>query len=221
MIVKKYLEEKYNFRGLIENFFEAKELKNLHLQVPEGEKYDKLFEVGKDSSTIFHEKFYSKLKIGWPELVNTYEQFLLNVVLPDYNFAREEIVFQKTPTFRVHLPNNLAVGDFHRDRDYNHPEGEINFIIPLTYMYGTNTVWCESEYGKKDYHPVQRLNCGEYFMFDGNNLFHGNMINKTGFTRVSMDFRILPRKFYNTDSVSSSLTTKTKFIVGEYYKEFV
>jgi hypothetical protein len=36
------------------------------------------------------------------------------------------------PPSRVHLPNNVAVGAKHRDFDYNHPEGEINFWLPVT-----------------------------------------------------------------------------------------
>jgi hypothetical protein len=47
-----------------------------------------------------------------------------------------ECIFTKTFDccwlFRVHLPNNVAVGSKHCDADYNHPPGEINFWVPLT-----------------------------------------------------------------------------------------
>lgn len=60
--------------------------------------------------------------------------------------GEKRIIYQKKPTFRVHLPNNvgnayngtslvltsLAVGKKHRDYDYFHPPGEINFWLPFT-----------------------------------------------------------------------------------------
>ena len=66
----------------------------------------------------------------------------------------EDFLYQKFPTFRVHLPNNIAVGKFHKDADFGHPKGEINFIIPLTDSYGSASVWVESEENKADFAEV-------------------------------------------------------------------
>lgn len=54
-------------------------------------------------------------------------------------FADDVVVYQKRPTFRVHLPNNTAVPSdvggspdkpgLHYDAQFNHPTGEINFWV--------------------------------------------------------------------------------------------
>jgi len=57
------------------------------------------------------------------------------------------------------LPGNVAVGAFHNDAEFGHPEGEVNFIIPMTDSDNTGSVWVESEEGKKDFTPI-RLRTG-------------------------------------------------------------
>ena len=56
-------------------------------------------------------------------------------------------------------------------------------------------------------------------MFNGNKLRHGNLVNKTGKTRVSMDFRIIRKKDYDCSKKLESVTTKTKFEIGRYYEK--
>jgi ectoine hydroxylase-related dioxygenase (phytanoyl-CoA dioxygenase family) len=129
----------------------------------------------------------------------------------------EDIIYQKWPTFRVHLPNNLAVGAWHTDAEFNHPEGEINFILPITRMFESNTVITESEPGLRDFKQVE-LEPGELFVFNGNKCMHGNLPNKTGSTRISLDFRVLKKSDYSSEKNKSSITTNTKFVVGEYYE---
>ena len=90
----------------------------------------------------------------------------------------EKIVFQKIPTFRVQLVGNLGVFEFHKDKDYNHGEDEVNFFLPITDAYSNNTIWTESEEDKGDYKPMD-VNYGEIVMWDGANLSHGNKINNT------------------------------------------
>ena len=41
------------------------------------------------------------------------KDFIQKVIKPRFG---EEIVYQKIPTFRVHLPNNVSVGEFHKDK---------------------------------------------------------------------------------------------------------
>ncbi len=179
-------------------------------------KYMKLFEVGKDSSTIFHDAFYNKYRAGWAEMELYYLNFIYEVIAPHFE---EDFLYQKFPTFRVHLPDNIAVGRYHMDSEFGHPKGERNFIIPLTNSYDTASMWLESEPGKADFEPVP-LEVGYLLAFNGNELTHGNEINKTGKTRVSMDFRILPISMYDESVNSESVTRKTKFIQGEYYNRF-
>lgn len=214
MIIYIPFDEKYfNFVQLIESFFNQ-ELSILHLD--SWKEYNKLFEVGHDSSTEFHTSFYSQYKRGWPSLEDMYLKFIKEVVSVRFD---EDFLFQKFPTFRIMLPNNVAVGAFHNDAEFGHPEGEVNFIIPLTNSDETASVWVESKEGKKDFTSI-KLRVGWLAQFNGNKLTHGNKVNLTGKTRVSMDFRILPLSKYNEDQAKESITRKTKFVEGQYYKRF-
>ena len=212
-----YDTEGYPFvRNLNELFFNHgfSGLQWLHLL--SDKKYDKLFEVGKDSSTVFHKIFYDKYHRGWEEMELLYGVFIKNIVS---EFFLDDFLYQKFPTVRFHIPGNVAVGDFHTDSEFHHPAGEINFIIPLTNSEGTASVWVESEPGKNDFKPIP-LRVGELIQFNGNVLRHGNKSNQTNETRVSLDFRVLPASRYNESNAGESMTVKTKFVEGAYYKRF-
>jgi len=167
-----------------------------------------LFKRETDQKTSFHQRFYT---IGGA-FFDTYRRFIKTVAEP---FIGDEAVYQKIPTFRVHLPNNLGVGEFHRDRDYNHQVTEINFWLPLTDAWETNSIYIESEEGKRDYAPWS-VRYGQVLVFDGANLSHGNRINQTGCTRVSFDFRVIPRSRY-TDGAGASVNMGATFTIGGYY----
>lgn len=199
-----------SFIESVEQLLHIDELSELHKQ-PHPE-YNKLFEVGSDSSTIFHKAFYDRYREGWI-LEYHYKRLIINLIS---KLFEEPFLYQKFPTFRVHLPGNIAVGDFHTDAEFNHPEGEINFVIPLTNSSDTASVWVESKPGKKDF-KAMKLKVGQIVEFDGNHLRHGNKVNETGRTRVSMDFRILPISKYK-ESENGSMTLNTKFKEGEYYQ---
>lgn len=207
-------ESDFDFVYVVAGIFQEQDLKYLHTLSMD--KYTELFEVGKDSSTIYHKKFYDQYRVGWPLLEKMYERFIREVISVHFD---EDFLFQAWPTWRLHLPENVAVGAFHNDAEFGHPEGEINFIIPLTNSDDTASVWVESEEGKKDFSPI-KLRVGWLAQFNGNKLTHGNKINTTGFSRVSMDFRVLPLSKYHEDQAKESVTRKTKFIEGEYYKRF-
>lgn len=214
MYKRRQLDFAYAIRDEIENLFNAKYLNRLHEFAIE--EYSKLFEIGKDSSTVFHQKFYDRYRAGWGKLEKLYELVIKEVAVEQ----QEDFLYQKFPTFRVHLPNNVAVGAFHRDADFGHPAGEMNFVIPLTDAFDSDSIWVESEEWKEDFTPMM-LVVGDLIEFNGNRLKHGNYVNKTGKTRVSMDFRILPISKYDDNSAGESITRKTKFVDGEYYKRFV
>lgn len=207
-------ESRFDFVSIIEVVFPGSRLDDLHSNA--WGVYKELFKIGKDSSTEFHESFYNRYRAGWEHMETAYENFIKDVVAPVFS---EDFLFQKFPTFRVMLPNNVAVGAFHNDAEFGHPEGEVNFIIPLTNSDDTASVWVESEEGKKDFSPI-KLRVGWLAQFNGNKLTHGNKTNSTLKTRVSMDFRVLPMSKYHEDQAKESITRKTKFIEGQYYKRF-
>ena len=208
--------KEYKFIELVTNLFEC-ELCELHNS--SNNKYELFTELGKDSHTEFHKKFYNKLDDQWKEIKDEYSKFINNTILP--YLGLEEALVQTFPTFRIHLPNNVAIVVNHYDSDsnHNHPTGEINFIFALTNMFDTNTVYIEKMPRLEEYEPVL-LNSGECICFNGNKCSHYNKINKTGKTRVSWDFRVLPLNYYDKENELISVTTKTKYREGEYYTRY-
>ena len=100
--------------------------------------------------------------------------------------------------------------------DYNHSEHEVNFFLPMTKAFGSNTIWVESEMDKRDFAPMEADN-GEFYMWNGAILLHGNKVNKTGKSRVSVDFRVLPESKY-VESDKKSVTYNVKFSIGDYFE---
>lgn len=194
----------FPFPEIVRNHLNVEKLDELHLI----EKHEVLTRE-KDQSTGFHSRYY---EIG-DEFYGPYIQFLKQVIRP---IIGEQLVYQKIPTFRVQLAENVAVGDFHRDREYAHHREEINFLVALTDAWDTNTIWIESEEGKEDYHPIN-LKVGQVAMFDGANLKHGNKINDTGKTRVSVDFRVIPLSQYK-ETEGSSINMATPMTIGGYFE---
>lgn len=69
-----------------------------------------------------------------------------------------------------------------------------------------------------DFHQVE-MKYGQLLKFDGNNCTHGSLPNKTGITRVSMDFRVILPSDYNEHFSTKSMTRNMKFVIGEYYEK--
>ena len=85
----------------------------------------------------------------------------------------------------------------------------------MTKVWDTNTIWVESERDKKDYEPME-AEYGEYYIWDGANLMHGNKVNDTGRTRVSIDFRLIRAEDFE-DSDKKSISNGTAMTVGGYW----
>ena len=205
---------KYNFVEKIKDLFSIANLDKIHSEWDNAQNYDLLDDVETDQLTVYHKHFYDNVKdTNWYELYNL---FIFEIVKPLIN---EPFLYQRIPTFRVHQPNNLAVAAFHRDSEYSHSTYEKNFFLPLTKAFENNTIWVESEVDKKDFSPMD-LEVGECMMWDGANLLHGNKTNDTGVARVSVDFRIIPLSKYKNNSMTS-ITNKTKMIIGDYWLECI
>jgi len=208
-----YDKKKYDFRKLLSNLFEIENLENIHNFFP---KNQNIFDMTNNSKTKFHEIFYDRLNSGWEEFHDIYKNLIKDVIKENFN---EMILYQTKPTLRIHIVGNWATPEFHCDSQpgYNHPKGEVNFIIPITKCYGSNAVWCESEPDKKDYKPMEGK-YGEIISFNGNILKHGNKINNETDSRISFDFRILPISKYNPKNHKfTSGTRNLKFEIGSYY----
>merc|ERR1712113_957712 len=99
----------------------------------------------------------------------------------------------------------------HCDADYRrHFNGELNFWLPLTNVFGTNTLWLESAPGRGDFRPMV-LEPGEFLRFNGYECRHYTVKNETDASRVSFDWRMIP----------SELCKEQIAKIGDYQVEFV
>jgi hypothetical protein len=200
---------KYSFKEQIEKVFDTKDLSLLHQSLDY--ECELLDNVALDQSTDHHKKYYEN--IDNTLFYSIYQSFMREQIRPLFN---EAIIYQKIPTFRVQLPNNFGVAAFHKDKDYSHYSNEINIFLPMTEAKDTNTIWTESEEDKGDFSPLE-ASYGDYYIWDGANLNHGNKANVSGKTRVSVDFRFIPYSEYKaSNKVSTGI--QTKMILGEYFE---
>lgn len=205
----KYDINEFNFKQQLEKLFEVAALESINSDYT-------LFERATDQNTDFHTQYYKWARTD--DFISMYDSFINKVVQPLYN---EKIVYQAIPTFRICLPNNIAVGEYHKDKKYRDESWaskvkEYNFFLPFTDAFGTNTIWVESEEDKGDYAAME-CKYGECIKWDGSNLTHGNEINTTGKTRVSVDFRVIAESNYVPND-KGSINTNTLFAKGGYYK---
>lgn len=201
-VVFPYNTRKYPFRSVIESYLETKSLETLIPDCP-------LVTRENDQASPLLRRLY---QIG-PAFFGLYETFVEETIRPLF---QEPILFQKIPNFRVAYPQNLAVGEFHRDRDYGHSPKELNFILPFTTAFETSATWIESEDGKGDF-KAYNLTQGQVLAFAGANLRHGNYPNRTGRNRLSMDFRVLRASDYEP-SEKRTINSGLPFKVGGYWK---
>ena len=109
------------------------------------------------------------------------------------------ICYQFPPTLRVHGAQDKRFRRAHRDAEYGHQPGELNFWLPLTdATEGRSSLWVESEPGKGDMHQLV-LRCGEMARFYGVHCHHEAPPNLTEYCRVSLDFRIAPAACYDRE----------------------
>ena len=208
-----HFKKSFSSLDLIKNNFELDELHNLLV-------YEKnLLQKGTDQSTVFHKAVYStfdKPSFFLSEFWQNYRVLSLEIVekLKNKTCYFGEWAIQRYPTIRFHFPNNVSVFEFHRDSEYLHPLGEINCFYALNECINSSALHVEKNLGFEDYAPLN-LKPGEYAILNTSIYKHGDLINKTRKTRVSMDFRFIPNIFLSNDV--SSLTKKIKFTSDSYF----
>ncbi|MEI6880470.1 MAG: hypothetical protein WCK82_04015 [Bacteroidota bacterium] len=203
-----YDTDYYKFLDLLRSTFNVYHLDKIN-------ENREVFKREEDQSTKYHKLYYELART--PEFTSLYTDFIKQIIKPIYG---EQIVYQTIPTFRIAFPNNIAVGEWHKDKWYRNGEWandvkEDNFYLPFTNAFDTNTIWVESEEDKGDFAPMD-CNYGEIIQWNGSNLTHGNKINETGKARVSVDFRVIRYSNYKPSNYGS-INTKTQFAIGGYY----
>lgn len=201
-----YDTKRFPFREIIQKMLSEDSLEKIHLK----EKIElRIRET--DQSTKWHDLYYANYA---DQLNDLYLSFIKHLA-ESFNYS--EIIYQKIPTFRVHQVDNLGVGEWHKDKSYNHGVNELNFWLPFTDTIETNTIWCESKEDHGDYMPYS-VKYGEVLIFSGANLMHGNKINTTEDTRVSMDFRLVDPTLFSSKE-TGSIYQKIPFNVGGYFEK--
>ena len=128
----------------------------------------------------------NQLAKSFSSILEIYQSFVLNVLDKEIGGVAN---FQSPPSFRFHY-SGLGSSVFHRDRDFGVEQGKINVWVPLTDVWGDNSLWIEGTEGAEDHEPIT-MKFGQMLLFDGVNISHGTKINTTSSTRVSFDLRVL------------------------------
>ena len=125
--------------------------------------------------------------------------FVLKYVAPHVHLITQStrIYFQCFPCIRVVRPGEFSIGP-HCDASYGFSQSNINFYIPLTKIFGTNSLILESSPGLEDWHTIE-LEYGGIKRFYGSQCSHFTAENTTTQTRISLDFRVIPGELWLAD----------------------
>jgi len=150
---------------------------------------------GRGPSTYWIRRWKMRSEASKRGFERAYLQLLQDVVLPHIGDPRG-ICYQRDPTFRCHVPGGGPPnGRPHCDASYGHSRAELNFWLPLTAVWGSNSLYSESAPGRADFAPFE-LHHGQIARFWGNQCHHYTTPNHTGSCRVSLDFRVVPRSCF-------------------------
>jgi hypothetical protein len=219
MKIHTYDTKKYDFKGILEEFFGI-ELEKLHEKI----KFPKL--VLPDSHDIWVKTYNFMESREFSEAWNRFSDDIMKKILDE-----ESIVLQKLPSIKI-FPSKRSIeftpmkSPIHTDgqKPYYHPKFETNFWLPLTDVDEFNTMSIYN-YDKRCLEP-QLLKYGELLEFKGNTIPHGSKkYSKSNNTRVSFDFRgckfsdydesiLKPIEIY---SPNKSRLQNEWFTIGTYY----
>jgi hypothetical protein len=177
-LIFRYDATRWDFRKIIADYFGVSDLEKLHLSSV----YDRSVSGKKNSLAVS-----KALKAAVAEKSN--------VLLTDmiYNYIAKFLGpikhHQTVPMLRVNFHGAQSILRFHRDREYGQTPNLINLWLPVTAVWGSNSMYIESQPGLSDFKPVE-LEYGQAFMFYGTELLHGTMDNDTGSTRITYDLRL-------------------------------
>jgi hypothetical protein len=145
-------------------------------------------------------------------------KFIAEVAAPNMGagVGTKGVAYQRRATFRV-IPPGPAMGVPHVDAEYHHPPSEVNWWIPVTKVWGTNTLHVESAPGRGDFAPVE-LEYGQALRFFGNCCHHYTVANATDATRVSFDVRVVPLEHHIGKEWRDALGRECIYRVGAYYR---
>ena len=148
MKIIKFDKNAIKFKESLKNIFNTDILENVHL-LHTKDNSRSLFDKYNDNTTEYH-KIFNNNKCLFEEDYEIIIKYIKDTEYKDEEF----IIYQTFPALRVSIPGNLSVGEMHIDADYNHPNEEMNYWMPITELNETNTVWHETEPNKGDFQPL-------------------------------------------------------------------
>jgi len=131
--------------------------------------------------------------------------------------------YQAFPTIQISRPGDSCISSPTCDLIQGHSVAALSFHIPLTPAEGTNAMFIESHPGKEDWHPLQAKSVGLGYLVDGARCLHFDLENTTGYSRVSLTFRVMIHRGQVQDASLCPLALLgDKFsTAGSYYDEAV
>ena len=198
---------------LEKNFNDFSALEDLH-QIIQSDKFKK----GSDQGSQIHKCIYTNFDEGIRStLVYQYRQLCFQWLSWLQNsFSISEWAIQRFPSVRIHFPQNVSVFEFHMDSSYSHPMAEINHFLSLTNSFNTSALQVEQNLGCGNFLPLN-LESNQSAYLNTSIFKHGDLINKEGYTRVSIDFRAIPVSVLQASKSLKSLSKGKAFTVDDYF----
>ena len=197
----------YPFKEVLQELYGC-ELSSIHEHLG---KFNQ-FERANDQSTLAHKVFYSNFN---KSIKPIYERFIKKYIVDI--LSPHQFYYQVIPTFRIGLPGNKFVGEYHKDSFYNHQSYELNFNLGLANYIGQPSLKTEKEPESKEFILLESP-YGKIFSFDHIDCLHGSDPNETNKTMVSFDFRLALKELY-FDTDASSINLATSFVPGYYFSK--
>ena len=131
------------------------------------------------------------LGANFDAIVDSYLELINLIVAPMFEGVMH---LQRPPSFRCHLAGAGTISAFHRDGDpkYGLRPGSINGWLPLTIVDGNSSIYVETALDSKEFRSISMIP-GELLLFDAFHLMHGSLRNDRQTSRVSFDFRFVPK----------------------------
>ena len=161
-----YDTNKHPFIEYIQKLFNENELDQLHFKSKDYNEFKDVLDLGylNDKDTDLHKVFYNDIKNNnkFKILYCNFIKDIYKELYPGENY----IIYQTFPSIRIQYDKSVVIPP-HYDSDHlsNHPVGEKNFLIPITRMFNTNSLYIESEPGKKDFKRNARQMANKYKEF--------------------------------------------------------
>ena len=169
------------------------------------------------------QEYLSQAVASSTEFLKTFDSFVAEVIVPHLKsrLVQEGVVvtnghnghddtdndnddsmhvyYQRPPTLRLQPGPARASVKAHKDSDYGHQPGELNYWIPLTDRHLTGVdLFAETDGDLGDYVPLQS-DFGFASSFHGSNCRHYVNTNLSSYTRVSLDFRVGIEPYYDPE----------------------